>query len=113
VPASSEVGNIPLLTRYETYSNLLSREDDNIDPNSFVKNEQRQDVFLENFAGTSNITLTPGGEKAEYGQAIDRISEIPIGLGTAFHDITSAVSEFQESAGWVEAGLDLCPFDSG
>lgn len=112
VPSSSEVGNIPLLTRYETYSNLLSREDDNIDPNSFVKNEDRQDIFLENFAGASNIVLTPGGEKAEYGQAIDRVSEVPIGLGTAFHDITLAVSEFQESAGWVEAGLDLCPFDS-
>ena len=112
VPASSEVGNVPLLTRYETYSNLLSREDDNIDPNSFVKNEERQDIFLESYAGSPAITLTPGGEKAEYGQAIDRISGAPIQLGTAFHNIAQAVQEFQESAGWVEAGSELCPFDS-
>ena len=77
-----------------------------------MKNEERQDIFLESYAGSPAITLTPGGEKAEYGQAIDRISEAPIQLGTAFHNIAQAVQEFQESAGWVEAGSELCQFDS-
>lgn len=112
VPASSEIGNIGLLTRYENYSNLLANEDNNVDPNSFILNEDRQDIFLENFATNPGISLTPGErDKSEYGQAVDRFSSEPIKLGTAFHDITKVVSEFQESANYLAAGLDLVQFD--
>lgn len=111
VPASSEVGNVPLLTRYENYSNLLSQEEDSVDPNAFVRNEEQQDIFLENFATSPNVSLTPAGEPAEYGRAIDRLSEEPIKLGTTFHDITSTLSEFQESAGFRQVDLNLVQFD--
>jgi len=113
VPSSSEVGNIPLLTRYENYSNILADEDNTVDPNAFVRNEEKKDIFLEDFSGTANITLTPGGEIAEYGQAVDRFSNEPIKLGTSFHDITKTVSEFQTSAGWVEVDQLLVPFWEG
>lgn len=112
IPASSEIGNIPLLTRYSNYSVLLSQEEDAVDPNSFVRNEDRQDIFLEGFAGISNVLLTPDNVE-EYGQATDRITEESISLGTAFHDITKILSTFREDAAFREAGLLLVNVDAG
>lgn len=111
IPASSETGNIPLLTRYENYSNLLAKEDDTVNPNSFVRNEEKKDIFLEGF-GISNISLIPSGEISEYNYALDRFSDEPIKLGTAYHDITNVLSEFQESAGFRQVNLNLVQFDS-
>lgn len=110
IPSSSEIGNIPLLTRYETYSVLLSKDDESVNPNSFVRSENKQDIFLESFAPSSHIDLTPESSE-EYGQAFDRFDETPIKLGTAFHDITQVLSTFRNDASFREQGIDLVQVD--
>lgn len=113
VPASSESGNIPLLTRYENYSTILARESGEVHPNEFVRNEENQDIFLEGVSSFGSIALEPGSEvKDEYARAVDRFTENEIKLGTAFHDITKTAEQFQEDAPFKQAGIDLVNFDS-
>lgn len=98
IPQSSETGNIPLLTRYENYSNLLAKKDGVTDPNSFVRNKDRQDIFLDSFA-KSVIKLTSSESGLDgYEAPIDRVTDKPIQLGTAFHDITKACASFLPGA---------------
>lgn len=87
IPASSEVGNIPLLTRHENYSTLIAVQDDS-DPRLFRRNKDRQDVFLEAF-GSGAVSLTGGDDALDgYAAPVDRIDgKSNIKLGTAFHDI--------------------------
>lgn len=99
VPQSSESGNIPLLTRYENYSNLLAKNDGTTDPNALVKNINRQDIFLDNFAGKANIKLKSSDSVLDgYEAPIDRITGKPIMMGTAFHDILQACNAFLPNA---------------
>lgn len=91
VPASSEVGNVSLLTRYENFSTLKALEEDT-DPRSFVRSANGQDIFAEGF-GVQSVSLS-GGEDELEGKASpsDRLTEEPIKLGTAFHDILNTVN---------------------
>ncbi len=99
VPSSSEVGNIALLTRYENYSNLLAKKDGVTDPNSLVRNNENRDIYLENFAGKPSIKLTGGDSTLDgYEAPIDRLTDQPIKLGTAFHDISKACANFVKGA---------------
>ena len=99
VPASSEKGNIPLLTRYENISSFST--EDNNNPNQLLVTEEKQDIYLDSFAA-SEVILAPsvgfkGRAKArgtiklknDKGEAApkDRITEVPIMHGTAHHDI--------------------------
>lgn len=99
VPQSSETGNIPLLTRYENYSNLLAKQDATKDPNALVRNKDRQDIFLDSFATSAKIKLTASDAALDgYEAPVDRVTDQPIKLGTAFHDITKAMSNFLPGA---------------
>lgn len=110
VPSSSEIGNVPLLTRYENYSVVASKKDKGVHPNSFIKGEDGQEILLENFASKPSIVLKDGS--SEGGNVpIDRITETPIKLGTAYHDITKTLSEFTSSASYLQAGAKLINFD--
>jgi hypothetical protein len=100
VPASSESGNIPLLTRYENYSTFGT--DDNNNPNKLVYRTDNLDIFQDSFASPSlmpvnagflpdpdgsrgSITLTAGdGTNAG---PMDRLTQTNIKHGTVFHDI--------------------------
>lgn len=94
IPQSSETGNVALLTRYENYSNLLSRNDGS-DPNAVVDNVDHQDIFLEGFAGQAKIKLKASDAILDgYEAPIDRLTNKPIMFGTAYHDITKACSSF-------------------
>lgn len=110
IAASSEVGNVHLLTRYTNYSNLLSKENSDIDPKSFVRSESGQDIFLSSFSTPGGIKLS--GEKSldGYQSPIDRFTEKPIQLNTAYHDITKTCNEFLETANWIKAGMKLVDF---
>lgn len=91
VPQSSETGNIPLLTRYENYSNCLAKKDPTVDPNALLRNKDRQDILLDSFAGKANIKITGADTTLDgYASPNDRVKDSPIMLGTAFHDITKA-----------------------
>lgn len=99
IPQSSETGNVPLLTRYENYSNLLAKKDGATDPNALVKNVDRQDIFLDSFAGKAAIKLKSSDSVLDgYEAPIDRITGQPIMMGTAYHDITKACSTFLPGA---------------
>lgn len=109
IPASSETGNIPLLTRTENYSVLKSKEDASVSPNSFVRPINHQDLYLESY-GQGVIDLNSGTSDG-YGAPIDRLTDKPMKLGTAFHQITKTCNEYLETANWRAGGLKLVNFD--
>lgn len=97
VPASSETGNIPLLTRYENYSTILASEDDGVNPNEFIRNVNNQDIFAEGF-GVQSISLKGGDDALDgFVAPIDRITEQSINYGTAYHDILNTVELHQRN----------------
>jgi hypothetical protein len=111
VPASSEIGNVPLLVRHTNYSNLLASQDSSVSPNTFVRSSTNQDVFVKSFAGKSAIKLSGSDSDLDgYEAPIDYLTDQPIQYGTAYHDITLTCSEFQESAGYLQAGVKLVDF---
>lgn len=113
IPASSETGNIPLATRYENYSVLLSKDNPEVNPNSFVRSENNQDIYLENYANPSVISLiTQDNELDGYQTPIDRLTDTPINYGTVYHDITKTCQEFLTSANYLAAGMRLVNFDT-
>jgi hypothetical protein len=97
VPASSETGNIPLLTRYENYSTFGS--EDNNNPNKLIFRDDNLDIFQDSFAAPTATPSTTGFDYAPDkgsvqlkdgdadGAPIDRITGSHIKHGTAYHDI--------------------------
>jgi hypothetical protein len=114
IPASSEIGNVPLLTRYENFSVLLSKEDASVSPNSFVREENNEEIFLESFAAEPTINLSGSDDAlAGYKAPVDRITKEPIKYGTAHHDITKTCSEFLVGSSFEQAGRNLVNFYEG
>jgi hypothetical protein len=101
VPASSEKGNIPLLTRYENFSNYST--EDNGNPNQFFAREDNLDIFQDSFATAPPILGDKVGHSKirgsiklqdSKGEAApkDRITGSYIKHGTAHHDIMMTCS---------------------
>jgi len=97
VPSSSEIGNVPLPTRYILSSTLAYENNDIDDPNAFILEDDGIDIFTEayGYAGTSSgptgITLT--GESGEVAP-IEWFLEKAIKLNTSFHNILEAGFQF-------------------
>lgn len=97
VPASSETGNVPLLTRYENYSTF--GPEDNNNPNKLIFREDNLDIFHDSFAAPAATPINSGfsysNERGSIqikdGTAdaapIDRITQSHIKHGTAYHDL--------------------------
>ena len=100
VPASSEVGNIPLLARYENYSTF--GDDDNGNPNKLVYRKDNTDIYLDSFASPAlkavdaGFTAPPDGSRGSIniktgdnadGAPQDRLTGVHMKHGTVFHDI--------------------------
>lgn len=105
VPASSETGNIPLLTRYENYSTF--GPDDNNNPNKLIFRDDNLDIFQDSFAAPT-FNQTSGTFNSDKGSIVinnngvqsspsDRITGSIIKHGTAFHDILSTCYAHQRS----------------
>jgi len=107
VPASSEKGNVPLLTRYENYSTFGPEDSGN--PNKLIFRDDNLDIFQDSFAA---FTATPsfsgfdlssdkGSIKLIDGTAdgapIDRITGSHIRHGTVYHDILQTCYAHQSS----------------
>lgn len=133
VPASSEVGNIPLLARYENYSTFSP--DDNGNPNQLTAIKDNKDIFLDSFAAP---IATPTGDGFSFASArgsikvvdgsnaaatpLDRITSDSIGTpthmmhGTAYHDILQTCYVHQNNAfidysyGGSKASVDIKQF---
>ncbi|KKN72141.1 hypothetical protein LCGC14_0413530 [marine sediment metagenome] len=107
IPASSEIGNIPLLTRHESFSVVDAKKTGEIHPDEFVRNEDKQDILLESFAGKAIIGLSASNDDLEgFASPIDRNTGEPIKYGTAFHDITKVCISFTENSPFLDASLD-------
>lgn len=97
VPASSEKGNVSLLTRYENYSTFGS--EDNNNPNKLIFREDNLDIFLDSFAAPKTTPTDSGFSYSKDrgsiqikngdsdGAPIDRITGAHIKHGTVYHDI--------------------------
>jgi hypothetical protein len=98
VPASSEMGNVPLLTRYENYS-TVNLDPATKDPNALLFNSDYTDILTESFANATPISLVDdlGGSSAP----IDRITTASIGLGTTYHNIAQTCITFQTGTEYV------------
>lgn len=97
IPASSEWGNVPLLTRYENYCVCKADQDGSDNPNKFIRSSDRVDILSEGF-GQGAITLKcSNSEYQSYIVPNDRTTTpaAPIKLGTAFHDISKTVLTHQ------------------
>lgn len=98
VPASSETGNIPLLTRYENYSTYGPEDDGN--PNKLIQLDNNQDIFHDSFTspsltatgegflssserGSISLIASDGGNAAPQ----DRITGAHMKHGMVYHDI--------------------------
>lgn len=105
VPASSEVGNIPLLTRYENYSTF--GPDDNNNPNKLIFRDDNLDIFQDSFAAplfdinSGTFSSDKGSIKINNngidGAPKDRITESTIRHGTAYHDILATCYAHQKN----------------
>jgi len=111
VPASSERGNIPLLTRYENYSTF--GPEDNKNPNKLFYRNDNRDIFQDSFAAQAldakdtgflppddksrgSIKLIGSGSDKKDAAPVDRITEQVIKHGTAYHDILQTCFLHQE-----------------
>jgi hypothetical protein len=98
VPASSEIGNVPLHTRYENFSVLeAARNDGETDPNEFLRNAENRDIFIENYSSGGGITLNSADPDSFQIPLNYQGEEEPIEFGTAFHNITETCASFQSS----------------
>lgn len=107
VPASSETGNVPLLTRYENYSTF--GPEDNNNPNKLVFRQDNLDIFQDSFAApTATPSVTgfdfssdKGSIQLKDGNAdgapLDRITGSHIKHGTAYHDILQTCYALQNN----------------
>jgi len=85
IPASSEIGNVGLLTRYENYTTINpQKKDGENNYDYFIKNDDAKvDVLLEEI-GKGTVSLTGNVDLI----AKDRITKNQIKIGTLFHDIS-------------------------
>lgn len=111
VPASSEKGNISLLSRYENYSTFGS--DDNGNPNKLVYRTDNIDIYQDSFASPA-LTPSDGGFLPAEDQSrgsiklvssnsansapIDRITKQHIKHGMVYHDIMQTCFIHQNNA---------------
>lgn len=105
IPASSEKGNIPLLTRYENFSSYSPEDGGN--PNKLIVRNDNLDIFQDSFAAPATILSDDGFSFAKERGSIklqdtkgeaapkDRITESHIKHGTAHHDILRTAWAFQ------------------
>lgn len=111
IPASSEIGNIPLLTRHESFSVVDSKKNGEIHPNEFARNDEKQDILLESFAGKASIKLKASNDDLDgFAAPIDRNSGEPISYGTTFHDITNVGITFTEKSPLLTGGKSFISY---
>lgn len=93
VPASSEYGNIPILTRYENYSDYV---ENSTRANEFLFSQDLIDIYHSSFAYNGGTITIKDGD-AEYGVK-DRFSNKAIKHGTVYHDVVSSGDFFQSGS---------------
>jgi hypothetical protein len=95
ISASSETGNVPLLTRYETASTYAANLGLISDPNQLIKEGNNRDILHQGFANFATISLK--GTLDGYEAPTDIVLNQPINLGTAYHDIQKTILQHQNT----------------
>src|ERR1700748_889487 len=95
ISASSETGNIALLTRYETASTYAADMGLITDPNQLIKEGENRDILHQGFANFDTIFLK--GDLDGYQSPNDIVANRPIHLGTAYHDIRKTILQHQNT----------------
>lgn len=105
VPASSESGNVPLLTRYENFSYLSDEDSGN--PNKVIIREDNLDILHDSFTADSYDIFSDEADKykgcisIDYvdnkTNIIDRITNNVIKHGTVYHDISNILYSFKRA----------------
>lgn len=101
IPASSETGNISLLTRYENYSTFGS--EDNNNPNKLVYRDDNLDIFLDSFAINGGDIII--NDDKGIITPIDRIRKEHIKHGMPYHSVINSLSVFKD--GTAQRFLDI------
>lgn len=110
VPASSNIGSVPLLARYENYSTY--GPDDSGNPNKLWFRGDNLDIFLDGLAAYPTTPSVDGGFTANtgihgsiqvmngdaVGTPIDRLDNNHMQHGTVFHDILQTCYVHQNNA---------------
>lgn len=109
IPATSETGNIPFLTRHETSSVLKVDEKGNLENNArelfetreLFRNEKNQDIFIDQFGPGGievegiNVRNRFKGKLSSWEDEQTSLSEF-VQAGTAFHNITKTAKAIIE-----------------
>lgn len=108
VPSSSEVGNIPLLARYENYSTFGT--DDSGNPNKLWFRNDNLDIFLDGLSAPIATPSVDGGfhystdhgsialmDGDANGAPLDRLTDTHLRHGTIYHDILQTCYVHQNS----------------
>jgi len=95
IPASSETGNVPLLTRYETASTYAANLGLVNDPDVLIKESNNKDILHQDFSNASTVFLK--SDLDGYEGPIDILKNKPINLGTAYHDIKKTILQHQNT----------------
>lgn len=93
VPASSETGNVPLLTRYENYSTY--GDEDSKNPNKYFKREDGLDIFLDSFAKNGGVIAMENEDGIT--SLKDRLTGSHLQHGTAYHNILNTCQVHQSA----------------
>lgn len=96
VPSSSEVGNVPVLSRYENISTINPIKDDRSNVYNydyFSKQKEPQDIVLDKFGIGDTISLRGIDDLIPK----DRITNTQLKLGTAFHDISTTCASLDDT----------------
>lgn len=98
VPASSEKGNLPLLTRSESSSTINAGTQGDplqfsLDKKSAENRDQRRDIYLDTVAfNGGSITIKDPDNETAFSTPIDRLTNQPIKHGTMYHDVTEVLA---------------------
>ena len=95
VPASSETGNIAVLTRYETASTIAASMGLIDNPNKLIKEGNNRDIYHQGFANAATVNIK--GEADGYNSPNDVLLNTSIKLGTAYHDIKKTIQVHQKN----------------
>lgn len=96
IPSSSEVGNIPVLARYEnitTINPVKNTEDNTVSYDTLNKVKDSVDIVFDSFGGNGVVDIL-GDDKLI---PKDRMTNQPIKLGTMYHDISQTCAKLNDT----------------
>lgn len=112
IPATSETGNVPLLTRYENFTTVYPNPKSN-NPDDLVFNSDNVDILLEPISSVSSVVKLTDSSSSSNEAPLNRLSSSYLGWGTAYHNVTSTLRASQASTLDVDEYIPTTSFTLG